>query len=157
MPEQKPDLQLTRYFDAPRDLVFNAWTDPKLLEQWWGPNLFTNPECEVDAQPGGKLFIMMCSPDGTEYPCRGVFQEVVTPEKLVFTTNAFEDEHGNAPLENLNTVTFTEEYRKTTVKLRVDVLKSTPEMAEALAGMSAGWSQSFDKLTEKVTRLLKDI
>src|SRR5277367_1844677 len=80
------EVVITRVFDAPPALVFKAWTDPKHLKVWWGPKGFTNPVCEVDAQVGGALRIVMRGPDGTEYPMRGVFREVVAPERLVFSS-----------------------------------------------------------------------
>jgi len=79
---------ITRVFDAPRELVFKAWTDAKHLAQWWGPKGFTNPICEVDARPGGNLRIVMRAPDGAEHPMTGVFREVTAPERLVFTSAA---------------------------------------------------------------------
>ena len=82
------ELTLTRVFDAPRERVWDAWTDPKLLAQWWGPQGFTSPVCEVDARPGGALLIHM-SGMGMLAPMTGIFKEVVKPERLVFTNNAF--------------------------------------------------------------------
>jgi uncharacterized protein YndB with AHSA1/START domain len=61
------ELIITRVFDAPRKLVFKAWTDPKHVAQWWGPNGFTNPVCELDVRPGGAIRIDMHGPDGTIY------------------------------------------------------------------------------------------
>jgi uncharacterized protein YndB with AHSA1/START domain len=66
------EIVLTRIFDAPRALVFKAWTDPKLMVQWWGPRGFTNPVCELDVRVGGAWRIVMRTPDGMEYPCDGV-------------------------------------------------------------------------------------
>src|ERR1700722_7233031 len=77
---------LTRLFDAPRDLVFKAWTDPKHLAQWFGPHGFTNPVCEVDLRPGGIWRHVMRGPDGNDYPMISIFQEVLPPERLVFTS-----------------------------------------------------------------------
>ncbi len=142
------ELVLTRVLDAPRALVWQMWTDPKHLAQWWGPKGFTNPVCEVDLRPGGALVIHMRAPDGTLYPSRGVFHEIVEPERLVFTTTAFEDEQGIPQLEGLNTVTFSEENGKTKIVLKAVILKATPEMAGPLAGMEQGWSESLDKLAE---------
>src|SRR5436190_8252782 len=62
------ELVLTRVFDAPREVVFRAWTDPERLAQWWGPRGFTNPRCEWDARPGGAIRVDMKGPDGTVYP-----------------------------------------------------------------------------------------
>ena len=65
------ELVITRIFDAPRELVFQAWTDPEHLKKWWGPHGFTNPVCDVDLRLGGRWSILMRGPDGTEYPCGG--------------------------------------------------------------------------------------
>src|SRR4051794_38475868 len=88
-------LTLTRVFDAPRDLVWKAWTDPKQMAKWWGPHMFTNPVCEMDVKQGGAIRIHMQGPEGPAMPMGGTFLEVVPPEKLVFSTNAFPDEKGN--------------------------------------------------------------
>ncbi|MGA2539857.1 MAG: SRPBCC domain-containing protein, partial [Terracidiphilus sp.] len=70
-------LEISRLFNAPRELVYAAWTDPKQLAQWWGPKGFTNPRCEVDVRPGGKIHIDMRAPDGVVYPMAGAFREVI--------------------------------------------------------------------------------
>ena len=102
------ELKITRVFDAPREVVFKAWTDPKLLAQWWGPKGFTNPVCELDARPGGAIRVHMRGPDGTVYPMGGMFHEIVEPERIVFTSTAHQDEAGEPQLEVFNTVTFAE-------------------------------------------------
>ena len=76
---REPDertIVITRVFDAPRDLVFKAWTDPKHVAQWWGPQGFTNPLCEMDLRVGGVFRVHMRGPDGVTYPCKGVYREV---------------------------------------------------------------------------------
>lgn len=98
------ELVVTRVFDAPGELVWNAWTDPKQVAQWWGPKGFTNPVCRLDARVGGAWHIVMRAPDGTEYPCGGVYREVVNPERLVFT-NIATDKDGNPVLDGLTSVT----------------------------------------------------
>src|SRR5258708_29275739 len=80
------ELVITRIFDAPRELVFKVWTDPKHLAQWWGPQGFTNPVCEIDLRPGGALRIVMRAPDGAEHPMTGIYREIVAPERLGFPT-----------------------------------------------------------------------
>lgn len=80
----KAELVLTRSFDAPRDLVFKVWTDPKHLAHWWGPHGFTTQIREMDVRPGGAWRYAMRGPDGNEYPFDGVYVEVVEPERLVF-------------------------------------------------------------------------
>ena len=132
-------------FDAPRELVFKAWTDPERLKRWWGPKNFTNPVCEIDLRPGGAIRIHMRGPDGTVYPMTGVFQEIVEPERLVFTSAAL-DQEGNPPFEVLNTVTFAEQGGKATQTLQARVVKRTAKAAPYLAGMEAGWTQTLERL-----------
>jgi uncharacterized protein YndB with AHSA1/START domain len=100
-------IVITREFDAPRELVFKAWTDPKHIAQWWRPKGFTNPVCELDVRVGGAWHIVMRAPNGTAYPCGGVYREVVEPERLVFT-NIATDKEGKLILDGLTTVTFAE-------------------------------------------------
>jgi uncharacterized protein YndB with AHSA1/START domain len=137
---------LTRTFDAPRSLVFEAWADPKHLKRWWGPHHFTNPVCEVDVRPGGAIRIDMAGPDGAVYPMKGSFREVVEPERLVFTSNAHEDEAGHPAFEVLTTATFAEHGGKTTLTVEAVVVWAKPEAAGAIGGMEAGWSQTLERL-----------
>ena len=141
----EPELVLTRVFKAPRGPVFAAWTEPTQVAQWWGPNGFTNPVCELDVRPGGAVRIHMRGPDGTVYPMTGVYQEIVEPERLVFTSAAL-DESGKPLFEVLNTVAFVEHDGTTKLTVRVRVVKSTAGAAPYLAGMEAGWTQSLERL-----------
>lgn len=141
-------LVITRVFAAPRELVFAAWTDPKHIAQWWGPHGFTVPHCELDLQPGGAMIIHMRAPDGSLTPMKGLFHEIVPPERLVFSSRAFEDQAGNPQLEVLNTVTFTDLGGHTRLTLEARVIKATPQVAEALAGMEQGWLQALDRLAD---------
>jgi len=79
------DLVLTRIIDAPHEAVFKAWTDPALLKQWFSPQPWTTPKVETDVRAGGSSLVVMRGPDGTEFPNRGVYLEVVKNERLVFT------------------------------------------------------------------------
>ena len=142
----KPDMTIVRVFDAPRRLVWEAWTQPRHLAQWFGPQGFTNPVCEADVRPGGIMRITMQGPDGTQYPMEAVFQEVVQPERLVWDTSV---EHaGNVSFDIHQVITFAERNGKTEVTLVAYVTRATPESAGALGGMEIGWSQSLDKLAE---------
>jgi uncharacterized protein YndB with AHSA1/START domain len=143
------ELIATRVFDAPRDVVFRAWTDPERLKRWWGPKGFTNPVCEVDVRPGGAIRIDMRAPDGVVYPMTGAFVEIVEPARLVFTSSALH-KNGEPLFEILNTVTFAEEDGKTKLTLRASVSKSRGEAAPHLAGMEQGWSESLDRLATEV-------
>jgi uncharacterized protein YndB with AHSA1/START domain len=146
---EKKAMIATRIFDAPRDVVFRAWTDPERLKRWWGPKSFTNPRCEVDVRPGGAIRIDMRAPNGIVYPMTGVFHEIVEPERLVFTSAAL-DKNGEPLFEILNTVTFAEEGGKTKLTVRASVSKAKPEAAPHLAGMEQGWSMTLDRLGEEL-------
>ena len=134
-------LVIERMLDAPRALVFRAWTDPSHVQQWWGPHGFTNPRCEWDARPGGKIHIDMRGPDGTVYPMPGEFHEVVEPERLVFSSSAVD-----GALKVVNTVTFAEAGEKTKMRMEAIVVHVAPEAAFAIAGMEEGWTQTLEKL-----------
>ncbi len=149
------ELVITRVFDAPRELVFRAWTDSKHMAQWWGPKGFTNPVCELDVQPGGSILIHMRGPDGVVYPMTGTYQEVVEPLKLVFTSAAL-DEKGNSMFEVLTTVIFAEQGGKTKQILRARVIKKTAQAAPYLAGMEAGWTQSLERLDAFVIKQARE-
>src|SRR4051812_20636889 len=79
------EISMTRIFDAPRELVFKAWSDPEHLAQWWGPKDFTNTFHEFDWQPGGVWRFTMHGPDGVDYKNRIIFVEIVKPERLVYS------------------------------------------------------------------------
>src|SRR6266567_5577328 len=151
MEQPTKELTLTRVFDAPRELVFKAWTDPGLVAQWWGPDGVTNPECEVDAHVGGKLYIVMLAGKelgelaGQRWPVQGVFEEVNEPEKLVFTNQAI-DEDGNVLIDGRTTVLFEEENGKTKLTMTITATGIAPQAPQMLDGMESGWSQSLDKL-----------
>jgi uncharacterized protein YndB with AHSA1/START domain len=132
--------------------VFKAWTEPKHLARWWGPNGFTNPVCEVDPRPGGAIRIVMRGPDGVDYPMSGTFREIVEPERLVFSAVA-EDEDGNPLLEALTTVTFAERSGKTELTLHARGVALVAVGAQMLQGMQDGWTQSLDRLDAVMTRM----
>lgn len=77
-------MVVTRVLDAPRELVWKAWTDPKYVKQWWGPKGFTAPFCQIDFRVGGKFLYCMKTPDGQEYWTGGEYYEIVPQEKIVF-------------------------------------------------------------------------
>jgi len=148
-PAPHRELALTRVLDAPRAMVFRAWTDPQQLAQWWGPKGFTNPVCEVDLRPGGRLRIVMRAPDGTEYPMNGVYREIVAPERLVFAFTAV-DQNEKPLLEGLTSVTFAEEAGKTRLVLHTRAVAVVDFAARFLDGMEAGWTQSLERLGERL-------
>jgi uncharacterized protein YndB with AHSA1/START domain len=122
------EMVLTRVFDAPRALVFKAWTDPKHIVHWWGPNGFTTTMHEMEVRPGGMWRFIMHSPDGTDYPNRIVYREIVEPERLVYRHG---DDSGNEATMFDVTVTFVEENGKTTLTMR-SVLPTRERYDEAV-------------------------
>ena len=97
-------LVLTRVFQAPRSRVFEAWTRPALVAAWWGPEGYVTEHCEMDIRPGGSYRVSMRSPDGVVRWKRGIYQEIVAPERIVFTF-AWEDVTGVPGHETVVTVT----------------------------------------------------
>jgi uncharacterized protein YndB with AHSA1/START domain len=142
---------ITRVFDAPRALVWRAWTKPAMLAHWFGPRGFTSSVPELDLRVGGALRIVMHGPDGKDYPTKGVFREIVPPERLVFSNIAV-DKDGNHLLEGETTVTLSEQAGKTTLTVTSHMVGLVPIAPQMLAGMEAGWTQSIDKLQALVTR-----
>ncbi len=153
------EIVITRVFDAPRDLVFKAWTEPERLMRWWGPKGFTTPFCRVDLRPGGVFHYCMRSPEGRDFWGRGVYVEVVQPERIVYI-DSFADEEGNPveptrygmspahPRETLVTVTFTEHEGKTMVTLQHAIPASVPERS----GAQQGWTEMLDRLAKELAK-----
>ncbi len=151
------EFVMTREFDAPRALVFRAWSDPKQLVQWFGPRFFTN-RFEGDLQPGGSYRLVMIGPDGVEYPMRGQYLEVVEPERLAYTQDLSEHpeswhdlvnpERDKAANEVLTTVTFEERGDRTRVTLHMRFASAAVRDRHVKLGMREGWAQSFDVLGE---------
>jgi uncharacterized protein YndB with AHSA1/START domain len=150
------ELTIKRIFDAPRELVFRAWTDPALLSQWWGPKDFTTPICEMDARLGGKFNIVMHGPKNSPYdidlPTRGVFTEFDPPKRLVFTNQAMHDENDIPQLDTLCSVTFAQLGGKTEMTLHIVLVKASPAAEAAWGGAEMGWNMSLDKLAALVTK-----
>jgi uncharacterized protein YndB with AHSA1/START domain len=142
-------VSTTRVFDAPREAVYKAWTDPKQLGQWFPPKDFTSPRCEVDARPGGIFRCDMKGPDGEVFVGQGLFREVVPNERLVFT---FGGEAGAPPPPLLVTVVLEAQGNKT--KLTIHQTAETVAEYESLLklGVNEGLRQSFEKLDALLAR-----
>jgi len=145
------EFVITREFSAPRELVFKACTDPNHLAQWWGPKGFSNPVCEWDARPGGKIYVVMRGPDGTDYPMGGEVREVVAPEKLVTVTGAL-DEQGKFLFEILHTMTLVERNGKTTLTMHSRVISATPNAGRYIGGFEMGMTLSLERLSEHLAQ-----
>ena len=137
------ELVITRVFDAPRRVVFRAWTDPEQLARWWGPRGFTTIFSHGDVRPGGAWRRRIRSPEGTEHTGRGVYREIAAPERLVFTY-AWEDAAENPGHETLVTVTFDDLGDKTRLTLRQAVFESMTSRDSH----RGGWTSCFDRFAE---------
>jgi len=145
----RTEVTLTRTFNAPRALVWKAWTDPQMMARWWGPKGFSNPVCEMDVRVGGRILIHMRAPDGRVHPMTGIFDEVAEPECLVFRAIPVDDD-GKALLESLTTVTFHEVAGKAKVIIHASAAPLAPIAEQMLKGMHAGWGQSLERLADLV-------
>jgi len=149
------DLIIMRRFAAPRELVWQAWTESERCKRWWGPKGFTTPFCTIDLRVGGTYLNCMRSPEGQNFWSTGVYREIVAPERIV-CTDSFADADGRVvpaahygmsadfPLELKITVTFEEDKGKTRLTLRHAGLPPGDDFDNC----RAGWNESFDKLAE---------
>jgi len=137
------EIVMTRVFDAPRDLVFDAFTKPELLKRWFGPRGWSLIVCEVDLKVGGGFRFVLRGPDGREMGMRGVYREIVRPEHSVHL-ESFDDFPGESQVTTL----LVEREGKTT--LTATVLYTSQEIRDAVSksGMEHGAAESYDRLAE---------
>lgn len=155
--ETEQALVIERVLDAPREKVWQAWTDPEQIKKWWGPKGFTAPSIQSDFREGGTYHWAMQSPDGQVYWSTGTFHEIVPQERLV-VTDSFADEDGNVvppshygmegdhPMEGRVIVTFEDAGGKTKLTVRYEGMapSETRDLAEG------GWNETLDKLAALV-------
>ncbi len=135
------ELLIERVFNAPRELVFRAWTDPDHIRNWFGPRDYPATQVTMDVRPGGRWRGCLRSTEtGNDLWVGGVYREIVPPERLVFTF-AWEEE-GERGLETLVTIAFAEQGAKTLMTFRQTPFQSAGE----LDGHRGGWTSSFDRL-----------
>lgn len=144
------EIVMSRVFNAPRTLVFDAWTKPELFTRWFGPRDWTVPICEIDLRPGGSYRYLLRGPDGAEMVMKGVYREVVRPERWV-CTESFEgfSEPGYRPEdESVNTAVLSERDGRTTCT--ATVLYPSTEVRDAVlgSGMESGAAESMERLAE---------
>ncbi|MBI2278213.1 MAG: SRPBCC family protein [Dechloromonas sp.] len=157
-PQQPPlvserELILTRIIDAPPEKLFRAWTEPALIVQWFTPSPWTTVHAETDLRPGGSSLVVMRSPDGQEFPNRGVYLEVVKNEKLVFTdayTAAWEP--SDKPFMTA-IISFEALGDKTRYTARVRHWTVADREAHEQMGFHEGWGKATDQLAELVATL----
>lgn len=154
-------MVITRVFDAPRELVWKAWTDPKYVMQWWGPKGFTAPVCKMDFRVGGKFLICMRTPDGQDFWNGGEYHEIVLHEKIV-SSMYFADAEGNkiSPeqlgmehevIEGAYDTTLFEDLGNGKTKLTF--IGNEPMEDAAESGQLEGWNQILDKLATLLAEL----
>ena len=148
-------VTLTRVLKAPRALVWQAWTDPKMLKEWWGPENFSNPVVEGDIKEGGVLHITMHGPKGSafdmDFPMIKRYREIVPGKKLVFDNEPI-GPNGERVMDAITTVIFSDHPDGTLMEMTTVAKALAPMAVGMLGGMEAGWSQSFDKLARLVAR-----
>jgi uncharacterized protein YndB with AHSA1/START domain len=158
------EFAIARTFDAPRDLVWKAWTEPERLAQWWGPKGFTCDTKKLELRPGGIFHYCMRAANGHEMWGKFVYKEIAPPERLVFV-NSFSDAEGNTvrspfsaswPLEIQNTLTLTEQDGRTTISLRGAPVNASAEEMQTFTSffksMEQGFTGTFDQLAEYLNR-----
>ena len=138
-------LLIERTLDAPRALVFKVWTQPEHLVHWWGPARFTMPDWQMDVRPGGFYRIHIRSGEGIDYWMQGVYQEVVEPERLVFTFS-WDTPQGTRGHETIVTVKFEEDGDKTKFTFHQAVFESDSSRNDH----GTGWSECFDRMAAYV-------
>jgi uncharacterized protein YndB with AHSA1/START domain len=152
------EFSITRVFNAPRQLVWNAWTEAHRLAEWWGPKGFTMKVAKLDLRPGGTFHYSMLTPDGHEMWGKFIYQEIDPPERLVLV-NSFSDAAGNItrapfaadwPLEVRNVMTLTESGGKTTLLLKGRPINATEAERRKFDwfhdSMNQGFGGTFDQL-----------
>lgn len=169
LPADAPDFILTRVFEAPRALVYKCFMDAVHLARWWGPKGMTCPVCEIDARVGGHFRIVMRGPDGTDYPMRGTFREIVPNERIVKEDDTSEHSaawhdmvdperkgQGQRRIDMLTTITFADAPGGTLVTIRTRFPSLKLRDGFAKAGMAEGWGSSLAKLDDLLAAISGD-
>lgn len=145
------EIVLSRAFDAPRELVFDCFSDPQLITLWWGPRGFMTITDSMEFRPGGVWLYTMHGPDGTEYPNRVVYREISRPERLVYDHGASEDD----PAQFRVTVTFEKEGRGTRITMRslFDSVGARDYVVREYGAIEGG-KQTLERLAEIVRELV---
>jgi len=147
------EIMFERVYDAPIDKVWQAWTDPEMLKQWWGPDNVSIPECEVDLKVGGKFYIVMEAGEamgpykGILWPMLAEFTVVEPHAKLFYNAQAWtEGKKEETTIDQVTEITFAEENGKTKINIRAAIYKAGPGAGMATEGMKYGFDQQLEKL-----------
>lgn len=155
------EVILDKTYDAAIETVWQAWTNPEMLKQWWGPNDVSIPECQVDLKVGGKFYIVMEAGEamgpykGTKWPLDAEFTVVEPNSKLAYTAKAWTEGHndnGETTIEQTTEITFNQEGPdKTKVTVKAAIFKAGPGAKMAAEGMQYGFTQQMEKLNTFLT------
>jgi uncharacterized protein YndB with AHSA1/START domain len=135
------EIVITRVFDAPRTLVFEAWTKPDHVVHWWDPSGVPLAICEIDLRPGGAFRFVNGGPDGAKYPFAGIYQEIAAPERIVFVGE-------NSPSGSGATLIFHEREGKTTLTMTILCASRDDRDALLKMGVDVGTTRTLDNLDE---------
>ena len=152
------EVVFERTYDASPETVWQAWTDPEMIRQWWGPNNVTIPECEVDVRVGGKIYIIMEAGEamgpykGTKWPMLGEFTVVETNSQLSYKVQAWTDgQKEETTIDQTTELTLTEDNGRTKLRIKAAIHKTGPAAGMAVQGMQYGFAQQLDKLNNFLT------
>ena len=153
------EVAFERTYAASRETVWKAWTDPRMLREWWGPDNVSIPECRVDLRVGGEIYIVMEAGEamgpykGTRWPMRGKFTLVEKNSKLVYAATAWtEGQEQATAIDQVAELTLTDDKGKTKLRLKVAINKIGPNATMAVQGMQMGVTQELDKLDRFLAR-----
>ncbi|GAB2879191.1 SRPBCC domain-containing protein [Uliginosibacterium flavum] len=135
------EVLITRVFDAPRELVFRTWTEPAHVARWWLPPGFTATECEIDLRVGGRFFLSMRSPEGDDYPCEGIYEEITPPARLIYR-GIDDDRHAcgsGLPPRGRVTVSFVEQGSQTRLSLHARFASARAREEAMAMGFDSSW------------------
>ncbi len=151
------EIVITRTFDAPKAKVWKAWTDTKLIEQWYGPQGFSTRVEKNDLKKGGRIRYVMIGPDGKEYPSEGTILEIKKEEKIV-STDEFGDDFAattkiDLPKGMISTVLFEEEGQKTKVTITISHPSAEEKAKHEKMGVVEGYNSQLDKLAPLLKKI----
>jgi uncharacterized protein YndB with AHSA1/START domain len=147
------EVELEKTYDASVEKVWQAWTDPEMLKQWWGPDNVTIPECKIDLRVGGTFYIVMEAGEamgpykGTLWPMQAEFTVVKPHSQISYTAKAWtEGAQEDTTIDQTTDILFVEENGKTKVKVKAAIHKTGPKAKMAVEGMQYGFTQQLEKL-----------
>lgn len=155
----KKDLSFERTYAASIETVWQAWTRAEMLRKWWGPEKTTVPECRVDLQVGGEIYIVteagarMGKYQGTRWPMAATISRIDDSARLVYDARSWtEGEEDTSTIHHINDLTLTSDGETTTVKLQIAITQIGPKAKMAAFGMKWGYKQQLDKLAEYLSK-----